>query len=476
MVKRTKTPEPGEYLSKEFDYTKLTKDQLRKILSEQGVTVMENKLKTELLQMYKNTIHDKIDEIKKKMGNVKADSKGIEVVESDANNFSTENPFQSPKKNEKKEGDLGRRTPVRNLNVEKESDFRTPARIRNIYNSFDVPKAASERKARRVSLVGSETVNEERDSSLLYRTAKESIKRHLDRQGLSHAQDKTPTKSPVRGVHKTLFSPSDVRQPVSVRERSRGHSLRIFSVIFLPLFAVFFFYLKCLVPYCTDGKKCCIRLPKNTFLDEKGQLRCSRGYMLQKNLLFPNKAVRDISQSDNPDEIVRYLRKTSTEFYYGLRRSKLIKLSINEELKRRILGYGDVRTTDNLMFFSKKRIFSPSILIKSLYNRHFYTMVFAVFAIVVIFYVINFYKQLRIKGNYDKVVDMLRLQKKNSTRFQVNPFLFEEQIVGHSGLQPQDFLNVKRLLEMNTNVTIFNMSVSGRSAKAYEWLGEIGTS
>ncbi|ELQ76060.1 hypothetical protein THOM_0970 [Trachipleistophora hominis] len=476
MVKRTKTPEPDEYLTKEYDYTKLTKDQLRKILSEQGVTVMENKLKTEILQMYKSAIYDKIDEIKQKMANIKADSKGIEVIESDATNFSAENPFQSPKKGDKDGENFVKRTPVRKIEMERNADSRTPTRIRNIYSSFDMPKDVSNRKPRRVSLVDGKSVKDEKDSNLLYRTAKESIKRHLDRQGLPSVRDRTPTKSPVRGVHKTMFSPSDVKQSINVQKRPGGHNFRLFYISVFPLLAIIIFYLKYFAPYCTNGGRCCVKLPKNTFLDEKGRLRCSKGYVLQRNILFPNKAVRDIALSDDPEEIVRYLRRINTEVYYGLRHSKLVELGLGENLRKKVLAYKDVRITDNFMFFSNKRLFSPSIIIRSIYIRHFYVLMFSILAVFVALYAINFYKQLRVKNNYDKVIDMLRLQKKNSSQFQVNPFLFEEQIVGHSGLKPQEFLDVKRLLEMNTSVTIFDISVSGKCAKAYEWLGTIDTS
>ncbi|ELA40911.1 uncharacterized protein VICG_02051 [Vittaforma corneae ATCC 50505] len=68
-----------EYLSKDFDYTKLTKQEMRAIMSENGVEDIPplTALKSTIIEAYKKNIHDRIDSIK--------------------SNFSEENIFQGRK-------------------------------------------------------------------------------------------------------------------------------------------------------------------------------------------------------------------------------------------------------------------------------------------------------------------------------------------------------------------------------------------
>ncbi|KAK6089551.1 hypothetical protein P3W45_001433 [Vairimorpha bombi] len=55
---------PDIYLDKDFDYKKLTKTALKKILFENNINVRSNALKQELIDLYKTNIFDKIDELK----------------------------------------------------------------------------------------------------------------------------------------------------------------------------------------------------------------------------------------------------------------------------------------------------------------------------------------------------------------------------------------------------------------------------
>ncbi|WUR04857.1 putative inner nuclear membrane protein SRC1 [Vairimorpha necatrix] len=78
------------YLDPNFDYKKLTKLELKKILFENNVNVRSNALKQELLDNYKTNIYDKIDEIKlnkkreiEKMNNIY--QSGSSIVEIDLN-------------------------------------------------------------------------------------------------------------------------------------------------------------------------------------------------------------------------------------------------------------------------------------------------------------------------------------------------------------------------------------------------------
>lgn len=474
-IKRVKTPEPEEYLSKEYDYSKLKKDQLRKILSEQGITIMENKLKAEILKTYKREVWKKIDKIKKKIESVKPNREGIDVVESEITNFSQENPFQSPKK-EKKAREIEvesppKRTPVRN--VKSRTDLsQTPSRIQNIYHSFDVPKQVDAKKPRRVNLATS-VGGDDKDSNFFYRTVKESIKRHLNRKEPWHNHDKSPSKSPIRNVQKTLFSPSDLKRPIRTENEGASRKWKVVSVFVLPLIAALVLYSKYFIPYCVNGGFFCVNPPKNALI-ESGKLKCAEGYVLQKNFIFPNKVVKDITQSKSPEEIVAYLRRVYTEFHYGLRKIKYVRLEnldMDLDLKKQVLAYDDIKMTHDGLFVSKRKVFSPGVLTRYLY-RYYYKYIFMTFCIVFLaFYLWGVYKQHQTRNQSEKILEMLKLQKKNSTTFQINPFLFEAQVISHADIKVSDFKKVKRILDMNLDVKVFDMSVSGRTETAYEWIG-----
>lgn len=74
-----------EYLDRSFDYTKLTKQELRQIMSENNIEDIPpiTALKSTILEVYKKTIHDNIETIK--------------------SNFSSENIFQKEKKKHRNE-------------------------------------------------------------------------------------------------------------------------------------------------------------------------------------------------------------------------------------------------------------------------------------------------------------------------------------------------------------------------------------
>ncbi|EEQ81600.1 hypothetical protein NCER_101914, partial [Vairimorpha ceranae BRL01] len=82
------------YLDPNFDYKKLTKTELKKILFENNVNVRSNALKQELLNYYKLYIYDKLEDLKeKKMKEIKKMSNiyqsGSSIVDINFNDQST---------------------------------------------------------------------------------------------------------------------------------------------------------------------------------------------------------------------------------------------------------------------------------------------------------------------------------------------------------------------------------------------------
>lgn len=313
-----KNVDKSTYLRKDFDYTKLTKEQLRSILFENGVGNIPpiTERKSVYLDIYKDKIHNRIDVLSKP---VSPDGSEIKYV----SNFSDENFFQSPRKAEKHNEDLKRDRPTKKRaasipralkagqSPERTIDISAKPKEKLLINIRSTPEKASVReklsrssepknkktlssKVEALRSTSASTPSPERRKSVfsgaLQGSGNVSHERSVDKRRLAaekskETQDANSSNSSVD--EETFRDNYLVSTPSRVKKSSfkpafvEKDSKKEFFVYFL---AVIYMYFRFLFPYCTEGGFFCAPLPKNSFLDN-GSLKCKPGFILRRGLV-----------------------------------------------------------------------------------------------------------------------------------------------------------------------------------------------
>lgn len=296
------------YLDKKFDYTKLTKEQLRSILFENGVQNIPpiTDKKSAYLDVYRKEIHSRIDELSKP---VKPDGSDIRYV----SHFSSENIFQSPKrmsigikKNsghapESPVSGTGRReyvggTPERTIDMSSRPSSRLVLNIRK-----DSPKRDTKGAGRDggVRAHGQPETSPEDQEPQMANGAEGREHSEMPQQDVKGGQRWRSGKRPsaqrtdasvstessvvVEEVldHAYLVStPSRVKKSqfvVAPIERSSRRELLLHVAL------IVYVYFRFLCPYCTEGRSFCVPVPPNAQLVD-GALKCKSGFVLRRGL------------------------------------------------------------------------------------------------------------------------------------------------------------------------------------------------
>lgn len=304
------------YLDKNFDYTKLTKEQLRSILFENDVHNIPpiTEKKSAYLDVYRREIHGRIDELSKP---VKPDGSDIRYV----SHFSSENIFQSPKRMSidiKRNGSLEpessasgtvRReffgeTPERTidmssrpssrlvLNVRRDSpkrDLQSTCRDSSVHTHVQ-PGASPQDRGLLIagSRVHSETTQQrpsEKEAASQRSLKGDQRQRSSKQPGKEKTDASLSTESSI--VVEEVFdhaylvsTPSRVKKSkftVEYIEKSSRRELVLYVVMLV------YVYFRFLCPYCTEGKTFCVPVPRNAQL-VNGMLKCKSGFALRRGL------------------------------------------------------------------------------------------------------------------------------------------------------------------------------------------------
>lgn len=258
-----------EYLDKNFDYTKLTKQELRQIMSENDIEDIPNltALKSVILESYKENIYDKIDEITKK--------------------FSEDNVFQ----NERKKGG------VESANVSFRDD----------------------------SLLGDKSFDEDTRNSSLVSSLANSTMISSKTNTTMNSHKKQPS-----GQFKIPFIAIPKKNGVAQIQKPKYLKSRYFLKGFLFIFGFFLMYLKFLCPYCKPGNNdfVCIPIPPHTQI-VGNRLIADEGYRLIRNIIdfcvIDNSS--ELQNTKRVNDYIKMLEQLRGDFKYGFSKTPRIRVS-----------------------------------------------------------------------------------------------------------------------------------------------------
>lgn len=483
-----------DYLDKSYDYSKLTKQQLIRILTEHNIDNLPNlhARKAEILECYRTHIYDRIDEIL----NVNY-KKSKSVEHTPEKKRSIEKVEQSHRK---KDFDLSSTGETDKKIFEKKTLDRTPEKKLTKLNSVEnTPQKNVARK--------------EGDSSAIRFLS--PLVSKLKRASLDPVLV-TPKKIPkITG---------DISKLGHFQKRKSGHFrfyFRFISVIFI----LVLIYMKFLCPYCKEPTKTrqiisnptrlCINVPEHSIY--KNGIVCDVGYSLESNLILPNKCVVDKTEETIRDMIMRKavikLRKRNMEYIYGLSSSNYIKkkdinlfcrnlyseyFNANEEsivqrnksskrysrkipredelIANIIEFYPDIRD-NGVALFSVSDSFILSIFLKYLFFRFISYFIVPVFVIIALILMRNRRKAKKIqKAEHKKYID--------SVLKEISDALINHRILSIKSShvpvylvvkQVRDYLDclyweeVRTRVRKNSNINEYNVG----SDEVWEWIGPI---
>lgn len=410
-----------EYLNKDFDYYKLTKQELRQIMSENNVEDIPplTALKSTILDAYKRNIHDKIDYLK--------------------GNFSTENIFQG----ERREKDD-------TTNSSMLSYQHRDAQENLVDESFS-------------SLVNSSEIN-----STAFRESPKP-KRPFIAVSKKKADDSMASEK----------NQSTMSQATIFRDGKCKKQCRWKLKLLCFMMAMCCIYFKFFCPYCRPGMSICIPVPAHAHLKD-GQLACDDGYKLVRGLVdicvIDDKREKDLlTKIDSCIKMLEYLKG---DFDYGFSKSQKIKLSHLTSDHKVILG---LQKSDKVIisddFIQAK---NSRVSIRTFFRFYSFVLlkVSAVFLAVFISLKIWLNKRRRAKmlnaqalSISKDILDILNRQIMMSVKSsQFRPFVYEEQIKDALEIKDDVWPFIKNIVERNSNV---EKQIDDNKKTMWKWIGPV---
>jgi len=427
-----------EYLDKDFDYSKLTKPELRQIMSENNVEDIPplTALKSVILESYKKNIYDRIDYLK--------------------NNFSTENPFQSQRKRRVSE------SPAKNVP------------FTNVWDSSN-PKPEHNKIEVRIS---NSKLNDSFSRDPCSEDVTEAASNASELNSTSFASLKTHKKAP--GTVRQKKDGTEQFKNAAKPEKIPCAKVRHFkSKLLLSFFLLFCIYCKFFCPYCKPGMKFCINTPPHSRL-VNNELVCDKGYRLVRGIVsicvLDDK--KEVDLSYKADSIIRMLEYLKGDFKYGFTKSDKVKLSVltsDEKLISKLAESSRVVIEDGMaqavsykvsskvfmkfyFFFLLKIsgiIFLSAVLIKLMLNRRRQA---------------HALKQQAVSISKD-VLDILNKQVVISLKSsQFRGYVYEEQMKDALEIKDNLWPYVKSIVEKNSNI----QKETDEDGKVFwKWIGPV---
>lgn len=409
-----------EYLNKDFDYSKLTKQELRQIMSENNVEDIPplTALKSTILDAYKRNIHGKIDYLR--------------------GNFSTENIFQS----ERKEKNDTASTSILSHHHRDSQDSLANESLSALMNTSEINSTAfreSPRSKHPFIAVSKKKVN---DSVI------------SDKSQSAISQTATPREK---------------------RCKSLCWKLRLLWLVLSGLCI----YLKFFCPYCKPGASICIPTPPHAYL-KNGQLMCDNGYRLVRGLVnicvVDDKNEREILEKI--DSCIKMLEYLKGDFDYGFSKSQKIKLSLLTSDERVISGLQKSCKVVISGDFVQAR--NARISIRTFFRFYFF-LLFKVWTILLIIFIslkVWLNKRRRAKmlnaralSISKDILEILNRQIMMSVKSsQFRPFVYEEQIKDALEIKDDVWPFIKNIVEKNSNV---EKQVDGNRKTIWKWIGPV---
>lgn len=273
-----------DYLQEDFDYTRLTKQELRSIMSENNVDEIPpiTALKSTILEAYKTHIHDRISILRK-------DSES---------NFSNENIFQSFSSGE---------TPADDTEIAAHHADNVEVAL-PLHKSSDILSGPSNQSDSSSGCDSPDTTS---------RTANQFNKSILK-----------PDTSFINASSISLLKEQPTNRNVEIKKKRNITFWFIFSRFILVLFVSFIIYLKFYSPYCSGKTHYCVPLPPNAKL-VGGCIQCEDGYHLVRGIV--DHCILDRSKETirerKVEEILKLLESIKGNAEYGYGKVGVVRLS-----------------------------------------------------------------------------------------------------------------------------------------------------
>lgn len=464
---------PEEYLQKDFEYGRLTKNQLRKIMYENGVESIPplTAKKSELVDAYRINIHNRIDVLGRK------------------SRVSMDNPFQ--------------KTPTKRMDIAFEKVPSTPTA--KVHIAASKPKHASASKAEESGMREASSKRETRDASVnSYVT--DSLSDHSNGSFNSSSfitssflNSSSDRQSPRKGddrqreLRKRAFtsdpaldkaSPSEAvsgprKTPRSKAERRlKTKRSRRWYLLLIPLAAAAL-YLRFFCPYCRDDEFLCVFPPKHSRVVE-GELVCDEGFVARKGLFktyceWDNRQERMVERETK--QIRRLLEKRSGDFSYGMvpvRAASLKMLTRNPEVVEMLKKEGGIVVSGDSVYSVNRRVTAGTFA--RYYTRR---ILMGMIPLAILLVVVRMYQSFArkrkermrtarkiVKDVVDVLVRQIYVSAKN-TNFPSHVNV--EQLQDCFGVDKGVWRDVEGIVLKNSNIRELQVA----NKKAWEWVGPI---
>ncbi|KAM0671829.1 Man1-Src1p-C-terminal domain-containing protein [Ordospora colligata] len=476
----TKDIGPEEYLCTDFDYSKLTKTQLRKIMYENGVedSFPITCKKQRLLDAYKRNIHEKIEELKAKKGKISMDNPFQKAVPSKAEIEMFENV------SEVKSPERAPKAPKISIRMSPKSGGASEKHDTKIKHKKHVDKSTAGMPLT-ANVSGLDFCNSSISSSLMLSGSSENgieMPRKSDDVSSSDVRRRAYTSDPTldKLESKTKRSGTGAKQSsgVTISSSSMNGWKMIYAAVIVALISGLV-YIRIACPYCINDAFMCIKQPEHSRIVD-GKLVCDDGFVVKHGL------VRDYCVKDDRHErmmawkiheIKKYLERRNGEYSYGMASSRMVPidtLTKEPELVERIKNQAGIVVLGNMMYSIKAK--API----RIFVRYYMRMIIAIaiplglmIAVAKMIRSINRKKEERqymarkvVRDISDVLVRQIYVSTKN-TNFP--SYVYIEQLRDCFGINKKVWADVEKMVATNSNIR--KMSVENK--KAWEWVGPI---
>jgi len=469
-----------EYLNKNFDYEKLTKQELRSIMAENNVEDIPplTALKSVIIKAYKKNIYDKIESLKE--------------------NFSSENIFQKRKGNPVIEIEKSKSS---RPTIELEGNANSMHDTRNVSPGYSTRNASPVIKLRRkddslrrrddFSRRGDDSIlNEDQiltspfieesdeglNQSLIFdKSINSSLITNKSINGSLITDDllnnnsglgmESMSRSNIRGSNireSDNIRGSNIRESDNIRGsniKGKGRVMKsIRRLLILGMITASIIYLKFFIPYCTGSEKFCVIPPRHSHF-ENGELKCDKGYKLKHGII--DFCVKDREMERKIEEIVRNLEYIRGDVEYGGKLPEnytFENICKDQELREILKRSPKVVIKDNRIWATDKRVGMRTFF--KYYMKWFVRIISPLVIFSVIVKILLFRsrrrRQLNEKGKVffkeasKLLLNQLLMSVKHVGMFK--PFLYERQICENLDIDERTWKIVKKYLTENCNV------------------------
>ncbi|KAG0440491.1 Inner nuclear membrane protein SRC1 [Dictyocoela muelleri] len=503
---------PDEYLDKNFNYEKCTKDQLRRIMFDNGIEDIPplTAKKSEIIQYYKKTIHDNIELLKEKYKNVIADGHDI-------TNFSDENVFQS-------EDDKSRNNNS-GSNYENDSEEDVVSLRRNrakplnkSFNHYKSPRRSfisnnqniNSPFSKKMNLINTPEKNifwnkSSRDDSF----RNEEIKRRLTEREtkINDSSEESDQKNPfieqqnlkkvdnVSPMHKIIIK-ENPNLPRFVKYTPRRKQW--FFIFYISFLISFLVYLRFFCPYCTKGsilnifndplniENYCLPIPSNSSL-KNDRIECKPGFkpawysFIKKTCIMDKKKEKE--REKQIKELISFLKRARTEFEYGFRRSPKIELSqikISEEIMNIILTYKEIKKDDKFIYSTESQ-FVLKIFLRFYFSKIIRFLGIPILIITLSIASIKYYfvSKRRKRENIAKANEVLKKVMNTLTSqvlfhsrdTKIDPFIPITQLKDLFSNNNKVWKIVVEKIRVNSNIREYSAMFKGEKQMVWEYVG-----